>query len=148
MIINKKLEFKTAGENDFKDITDDIIDLVKKSGIKIGRITIQDTHTSAAILVNENEDGLINDFKQLLNRIAPKDIYYYEHDDFRKRTQNMCPGECKNGHAHCKAILLPVSATIIIDGGELQLGQWQRIFFVELDRARDRKVLIQIEGEE
>jgi thiamine phosphate synthase YjbQ (UPF0047 family) len=81
-----------------------------------------------------------------LDRIAPRDAQY-QHDDFGKRTVNVCNDECVNGHSHCKAISLPVNITLNLIDGRLQLGQWQRIMLVELDRSRPRKVQVHIIGE-
>jgi thiamine phosphate synthase YjbQ (UPF0047 family) len=81
-----------------------------------------------------------------LERIASKDIRY-KHDDFSIRTVNVCDGECANGHAHCKAAHLSANATLNVVGGRLQLGQWQRILFIELDRSRPRQVQLLVLGE-
>lgn len=144
-ILNKTIEFKTKGVFDFIDITEDIEKFIKESGVENGLINIQNLHSSAALIVNENEPLLIEDFKKNIEESAPKSVSY-SHDDFEKRTVNMCMGECKNGHSHCKAIHLLVSATLNIKDKKLQLGQWQRIFFVELDNSRLRKVQSQIIG--
>lgn len=145
--VHEELSFKTAGKNDFIDITDKVKNFVDESGIKTGFVNIQTLHTTAAVMINENEPGLIEDIKKFLEKLAPQSGPYYEHDDFKKRTVNMCDGECANGHAHCKAILLPVNVILNLINGKLQLGQWQRIFLVELDRARPRKAQILILGE-
>ncbi|MDD4897690.1 MAG: YjbQ family protein, partial [Candidatus Pacebacteria bacterium] len=71
----------------------------------------------------------------------------YRHDDFEVRTVNMCDDECANGHAHCKAVYLPPNVVLNIVSSKLCLGQWQRLFFLELDRARQRKVNLQVIGE-
>ncbi len=143
---NKTIEFKTKDQLEFIDITDKVRDFVRESQIKEGIVNVQSLHTSAALIVNENEPLLIEDFKKNLKTTAPLDLEY-SHDDLTKRTVNVCPDECVNGHAHCKAIHLLVSATLNLIKGEIQLGQWQRIFFVELDKSRLRKVQILILGE-
>lgn len=143
---NKIIEFQTKEELEFIDLTDEIKEFVKKSQIKEGLINIQSLHTSAALIVNENEPLLIEDFKDNLRKTSLKEIDY-RHDDLEKRTINLCPDDCVNGHSHCRAIHLLVSATLNVINGTLQLGQWQRIFFVELDSSRKRKVQIQIIGE-
>ena len=142
---NKIIEFKTKEQLEFRDITEEVIKFISESQIKDGLANIQSLHTSSAIIVNENEPLLIEDFKDSLNKIAPLDVTY-RHDDLTKRTVNICPDECINGHSHCKAIYLSPSATLNLINGELQLGQWQRIFFVELDQSRNRKVQIQVIG--
>jgi len=145
-ILNKTIKFTTKGLFDFVDITNKVKDFIKESRIKNGLVNVQILHTSAAIIVNENEPLLIEDIKDNLERTASQDISY-RHDDFSKRTVNLCPEECVNGHSHCKAIHLLVSATLNLINRELQLGQWQRVFAVELDRSRKRNVQVQILGE-
>jgi len=144
-IENKTIELQTESELDFVDLTDDIKKFVKESQIKNGIVNVQILHTSAALIVNENEPLLIEDFKNNLRRTAGKDLNY-QHDDLQKRTVNLCPSECINGHSHCQAIHLLVNATLNLMNNQLQLGTWQRIFLVELDRPRKRKVQIQILG--
>ena len=145
-ILNKTLEFKTRGEFDFIDFTEWVQNLVKKSQIKNGLINIQTLHTTCALILNENEPLLLEDFKAHLEKISPKK-FDYNHNDFSRRTVNVCKEECANGHSHCRALHLPSSLTLNIVGGKLQLGQWQRIFLVELDIPKLRKVQIQIIGE-
>lgn len=145
-IINKLFEYQTKGKLNFLDITQDIESFLKESKIKNGLVNIQILHTSAALLVNENEPLLLEDIKKNLERTAPKKLKY-KHDDFRKRTVNLCPGECINGHSHCQAIYLLVNVTLNLVERKLQLGQWQKVFLVELDRPRFRKIQVQILGE-
>ena len=116
-----------------------------KSGILNGSITIFSKHTTAAIKINENEPLLIQDMEKFLERIAPRDGDYL-HNDFTIRTVNMTEDECPNGHAHCQQLLLSASETIPIINGEVQIGQWQSLFLIELDRPRPREVLFQISG--
>jgi len=144
-VLNKTIEFQTKGLFDFVDITNKVKDFVQNAKIKNGLVNIQILHTSAALIVNENEPLLLEDFKDNLKRIAPQTLNY-QHDDLTKRQVNLCPDECINGHSHCKAIHLLINATLNLVKGEIQLGQWQRIFVVELDRARNRKTQIQILG--
>jgi secondary thiamine-phosphate synthase enzyme len=145
-IINEIIELKTAATLDFIDITDKIQKKIKTAGIKNGIINIQSLHTTMAVIVNEAEPLLIGDMKKLLEKMAPR-TYKYMHDNFEIRTVNMCDGECKNGHSHSKAIHLPTSAMMNIIKNGLQLGRWQRIFAVELDRSRPRQIALQIIGE-
>jgi secondary thiamine-phosphate synthase enzyme len=145
-IENEIIKIKTKGEFDFNDITDEIKNFVKKSGIKNGIINIQTFHTTAVLILNENEPLLLEDIKARLENFAPKSIKY-NHDNFEIRTVNLCADECANGHAHCKAILLSPNIVLNVINNELQLGQWQRVLFVELDRSRDRKIQLQILGE-
>src|SRR3989344_4737708 len=143
---NKTIEIKTKDFFDFIDLTDEIKDFVRESQVKNGFGNIQTLHTTATILLQENEPLLLEDLKNHLERVAPKNLPY-NHDDFDRRTVNLCDNECVNGHSHCKASTLPSNITVNLINGQIQLGQWQRILFLELDRARDRKVQIQILGE-
>lgn len=145
-IINHVLKLKTAATLDFIDITDKIQQKIKQAGIKNGMINIQSLHTTMAIIVNEAEPLLIADMKVLLEKLAPR-TYKYMHDNFEIRTVNMCDGECANGHAHNKSIHLPTSTMLNILGNKLQIGQWQRVFAIELDRSRPREIALQIIGE-
>jgi len=142
----KTLSIQTKDLLDITDITDRIKTFVKEAKNKDGLINIQSLHTTATVFVNENEPLLLEDIKKHLQQIAPIDGDY-GHDDFEKRTVNMCADECANGHAHCKAIHLPTSVSLNIKDNKIQLGQWQRIMFIELDRARKREIQIQILGE-
>ena len=144
-IINKTLEFQTKEELDFIDFTDNIEEFVENSKIENGIINVQTMHTTAPLLLNENEPLLLEDFKNHLKKISPKELEY-NHNDFTKRTVNVCDNECKNGHSHCRALHLPSTITLNIIEGKLQLGEWQRIFLVELDSSRLRKLQMQILG--
>ncbi|MDD5145339.1 MAG: secondary thiamine-phosphate synthase enzyme YjbQ [Candidatus Pacebacteria bacterium] len=143
---HKILEYQTKSELEFNDITDAVKDFAKNTGIKNGIINVQSLHTTAAVILNENEPLLIEDMKENLKKIAPKESYY-KHNDFKIRTVNMCEGECANGHSHCQAIYLTPNVTINLINNEVQLGIWQRILFIELDHPRPRKVQIHILGE-
>ncbi|MDD4466949.1 MAG: secondary thiamine-phosphate synthase enzyme YjbQ [Candidatus Paceibacterota bacterium] len=146
IIKNKILPYQTKEELEFIDITEEVMAFVKESGIKNGIINVQTMHTTSAIILNENEPLLIEDIKDNLRNLASQKVKY-RHDDFEVRTVNMCDDECANGHAHCKAVYLPPNVVLNIVSSKLCLGQWQRLFFLELDRARQRKVNLQVIGE-
>jgi secondary thiamine-phosphate synthase enzyme len=112
------------------DITDDVLAEVYKSSIQNGICLISTTHTTTAIIINENEPGLLSDMFNLLNKLVPPGAGY-NHD----RIDN-------NADSHLRAMLLGSSETVPIVDGKLVLGTWQRIFFVELDGPRQRKVHI------
>ena len=126
------------------DITNEVKEVIARAGVKNGLVNVQTKHTTTAIIVNENEPLLHEDLKQLLERLAPR-LAEYQHNDFSRRV-DIPPDEPANGHSHCKALFLPVSACINIADGQLQLGRWQRIFLVELDEARDRSVSVMVIG--
>lgn len=144
--VHKIIEYQTKGLFDFIDITDGVEAFIGENEIKNGLVNIQTLHTTAGLILNENEPLLIEDIKLHLERAAPRDLKY-NHDDFGRRKVNLCEDECINGHSHCKALHLPVNVTLNLIDGKAQFGQWQRILFVELDRARKRKVQIQVMGE-
>ena len=143
---NKTLSYQTKALFDFIDITEEVKKFVEESSIKNGLVNVQIMHTSAALIFNENEPLLLEDIKSNLEKTAPTTANY-QHDDFDKRTVNLCENECVNGHSHCKAIRLPSTVTLNLIKGKLQLGQWQRIMLAELDRPRPRQVQIQVIGE-
>jgi len=143
---NKILQYQTKGEFDFIDITQEVKEFVVQCEIKNGLVNIQTLHTTATILVNENEPLLLEDIKKNLEKLAPGNVNY-DHDNFTKRTVNVCPGECANGRSHCEAIYLPVSVTLNLIDGQIQFGQWQSIMLIELDHSRMRKIQIQVVGE-
>jgi secondary thiamine-phosphate synthase enzyme len=144
-VICEALEFSTSEAPGFLDITDQVVEIVEDSGIRFGQATVYSTHTTAAVKINENEPLLLTDLADMLRRLAPIDGPY-EHNDFTRRTVNMGEDECENGHAHCQHIFLASSEAIPVVDGRLTLGQWQRIFLVELDRPRQRRVLVNLVG--
>ena len=145
-VSNKIIGLQTKEELDFVDLTQEVEKFVTESQIKNGFLNIQTLHTTAPLFLNENEPLLLEDFRTHLEKLSPKEVNYH-HNDFIRRAVNLCEGECKNGHSHCLALHLPSNLALNIIEGKLQLGQWQRIFLVELDKPRQRKVQVQIMGE-
>ncbi len=139
------LHVRTRACLQFVDLTEPIAARLRGCGVDHGLVNIQSRHTTAAVLVNEHEPLLLEDLRARLEGFAPRDAAY-RHDDFSVRTVNMVPGEQPNGHAHTKALLLGASACLNLVAGRLQLGRWQRVFLVELDRARDREVSLLVLG--
>jgi secondary thiamine-phosphate synthase enzyme len=130
----------------FIDLTQHVEALVAEAGIGVGFVNIQSLHTTTGVVVNEHEPLLLADFGALLEKVAPADGSY-RHDDVSVRTVNLVPGERSNGHAHCRALFLSLSACLNVAGGRLQLGRWQRVFLVELDGPRMREVSILLVGD-
>jgi secondary thiamine-phosphate synthase enzyme len=145
-IINHVIKLTTTTTLDFIDITEKVQQKIKKAGVKNGIINIQSLHTTMAVIVNEAEPLLIMDMKKLLKKLAPR-TYKYMHDNFKIRTVHMHPNESKNGHSHVKAMYLPTSTMLNVSNSKLQLGEWQRIFAIELDDSRKRQIALQIIGE-
>lgn len=144
-VINHVIRLKTTTSLDFIDITEKVQQKIKKAGVKNGIINIQSLHTTMAVIVNEAEPLLIMDMKKLLKKLAPR-TYQYMHDNFKIRTVHMHPNESKNGHSHVKAMYLPTSTILNVSNSKLQLGEWQRIFAIELDNSRKRQIALQIIG--
>jgi secondary thiamine-phosphate synthase enzyme len=139
------LEYETTAAPEFIDITDDIARIIATAGVHTGQVAVFSQHTTAAIKINENEPLLLRDLARLLREVAPPNAYY-EHNDFSVRTVNMNEDECANGHAHCQHLFLSASETIPVIDGEMALGQWQRVFLIELDHPRMRRVLVSVVG--
>ncbi len=146
LALTNRMMVETTRSPQFIDITQKVERFVRDSRIQNGCVVIYSKHTTAAIRINENEPLLLQDMERFLDGIASRDGYY-QHNDFSVRTVNMTEDECPNGHAHCQHLLLSTSETIPIIDGELQLGRWQCIFLVELDRPRTREVILQALGE-
>ena len=145
-VMHHALELQTVEPLQFIDLTDEVRAWVAQSGIANGMVNVQTRHTTTAVIINEHEPLLLDDLKELLTRLAPPQAYY-RHNDFAIRTANMTPDETPNGHAHCQSLLLSSAATVNIIDGAMQLGRWQRIFFIELDHARPRTVALTVMGQ-
>jgi len=149
--IKKKIKFKTNKQFEINDLTSKAEEIVLNSGIKSGILTVFSLHTSATLAVNEKESCFFKDFEEFASRIVPKEKYY-RHNDLNVRTENLVCSpeteECLNGDSHIQHMFIGYpSVTLIIEEGKIILGQWQRIFFIELDQKRDREVLFHIMGE-
>ena len=147
-VFSHERQLRTAGGLTVTDITDDVADCVRSSGVRNGIACVYSPHTTCSVRVNEWEAGFLQDFATLLRRLVPSEDYY-AHDDWDRRTENICPEDMEigNGHAHCMSMLLgPAGESIPVRDGELCLGTWQRVLFLELDRERDRRWLVQVVG--
>lgn len=138
------VELRTEERLQFIDLTELVAERVRRSGIGHGLVCVQTRHTTTAVVVNENEPLLIEDAKRMLERLAPRDARY-RHNQLHRRP-HAAPGESRNGDAHCRALLLGSSETLAIVEGALHLGQWQRVFLVELDGPRLRTACIVVMG--
>jgi len=141
-----RIHITTRHPTEFIDLTDRLERLVADAGLHVGFLNVQTLHTTTAVVVNEHEPLLLTDFQALLEAAAPGDGRY-QHDDTTARTVNVTDAERPNGHAHCRALLLPSSACLNVMQGRLLLGQWQRVFLVELDGPRERDISVFIFGE-
>ena len=140
------LDVPTGSSPGFFDITDEVANYVRVSETANGFALVFSKHTTAAITIQENEPLLIVDMCSTLERFAPRNAHY-RHNDFDVRTVHMHEDECPNGHSHCQHLVLGTSENIPIIDGNLALGEFQRVFVVELDPERDsRQILVQVMG--
>ncbi|AFK22459.1 secondary thiamine-phosphate synthase enzyme YjbQ [Pyrococcus sp. ST04] len=126
------IKITTNKEVEIVDITSKVREAVRKSGIENGVAVVFTRHTTTAIIINENESGLLKDLEKTLENLIPKGAGYM-HD----RIDN-------NAHSHLRGILLGTSVVIPIENGRLALGTWQSILFVELDGPRTREVYVKV----
>jgi secondary thiamine-phosphate synthase enzyme len=129
------LFFHTRKQREIVLITPELEKIVEKSGIRDGFCFVSAMHITAAIYVNDLEDGLIADIEEWLETLAPARPDYRHHQT----------GE-DNGDAHLKALLLHHEVTLPITGGRLDLGTWQQIFYAEFDGQRRKRVIVKLMG--
>jgi secondary thiamine-phosphate synthase enzyme len=136
---------ESKSQIEFIEITHDVQEVIDGSGIRDGQVLIFSPHSTASIAINEDESLLLQDFQRLLYRLVPIDERY-SHDLFELKRTVRSDGR-SNGHSHCKNFLLGASETIPVEGGKMLLGSHQNIFFVEMDGARKRDIVVQVIGE-
>ncbi len=139
------LTFTTASARQFLDVTEEVAAVVRRSKVSQGWVSVFSKHTTAAVVLNENEPLLLEDMGAMLERLSTA-AGVYQHNDLSRRTGEMDPEECANGHAHCQHLLIGASENIPVAEGRPDLGRWQRIFLLELDRPRDRQLVVQVFG--
>lgn len=134
--LTKYLVFNTKNRREYINITDEVAQAVVDSGVKEGMVLVSAMHITAAVYVNDAEDGLIEDIDEWLEHLAPTRPDYKHHQT----------GE-DNGDAHLKNLLLHHQVLVPITKGELDLGTWQQIYYAEFDGQRRKRVIIKIIGE-
>ncbi len=129
-------------------MTDDLRRAIKDSGVTDGCAVAFCAHTTCALLINEWEDGALDDLRKRMEALVPGDVYY-AHDDLERRTQNLQEGhERANGQAHVSQMILgATSHAIPVTAGEPMFGQWQRLLLLELDEPKDRSIVIHVFGD-
>jgi len=140
-----RLWIRTHEAAEVVDLTARLEAFVEAAALEAGSVNVQSRHTTAGIVVNENEPGLLRDALALLERLAPRGSGY-AHDELHLRP-GLPPDERPNGHAHAKALLLRTAETVNVADGRLLLGTWQRVLLVELDGPREREVSLLALGE-
>lgn len=138
-ILRHRIELASVEPIQLIDVTGIIRDWVAESGIKDGLLTLISPHTTARVNVNESEARLQRDMVTYLKRLAPRDGDWLHNLDTVDGRDN--------AHAHILGLFMSASETIPVAGGQIVLGEWQSIFFVELDGPRARRMLdLQIMG--
>ncbi len=122
------------------DLTDRVMALVRGSGVREGVVNLWSLHTTCAVFISEFQTALLADIKGLLERVVSRDEEWLHNDPAHSDCDRM------NADAHLRALLLGHSLTLQVSGGEVVLGQWQRILMAELDGPRARSLRIQIFG--
>ncbi len=131
------LWFDTAKRREMVRITDQVADIVKRSGVKEGMALVSAMHITAGVYVNDWESGLIEDFGAWLEKLAPAGRDYRHHQT----------GE-DNADAHLKRTIMGHQVMLPITGGRLDLGPWEQVFYAEFDGQRRKRVIVKVMGEE
>jgi secondary thiamine-phosphate synthase enzyme len=132
----KYLWVSTKKKREYINITNEVENILKESGIKEGMILVSAMHITAGVYVNDAEEGLIQDIDDWLEQLAPFNINYRHH-----RT-----GET-NGDAHLKSMLVHHEVIVPVTNGSLDFGPWQQIYYAEFDGQRRKRVIIKVMGE-
>lgn len=136
-IITGYITFDTRGHSDIIDITQNVNQELKRSGLKDGSVLIFVPGATGALTTIEYEPGLVSDLQDALERIAPQGLEY---------AHNLKWGD-GNGHSHVRASLMSPGLTVPFVDGKMTLGTWQQIIFIDLDnRSRSRKLVVQMTG--
>ena len=141
----RTLTLKTDRPLQILDLTPRVSACVRESGLEAGIVSVQVLHTTAGLLLNEQEPLLFEDLERMLDRLAPRGAPY-RHDEMALRVPAPPPDERPNGHAHCRAMLLRASETLHVKEGALVLGRWQRLLLAELDGPRKRSLSVALLG--
>ena len=133
----KELWFEVPSRRAFINITSEIEEYVRESGIQEGVVLVNAMHITASVFINDDETGLHHDFDTWLERLAPHEpVSQYRHN----------VGE-ENADAHLKRQIMGREVVVAITGGKLDFGPWEQIFYGEFDGRRRKRVLVKIIGE-
>jgi secondary thiamine-phosphate synthase enzyme len=132
-IVNQSIKFSTKGEIEFIDITIKIQNIVSKSQIKNGLVHVFAPHATGVIVLTEHDWNLLEDIKKIVEELVPK------HKSYRHPS---------NAHSHLRSMFLQPDRTLPVINGQVALGTWQSVLFIETDvHPRERTVIVQILGE-
>jgi len=138
LIVTEHIDFQTKGNAEMTDLTAKVAAAVERSELVAGVVVIFASGATGAVTTIEYEPGLVEDMKDALERIAPRNVEY---------AHNLRWGD-GNGHSHIRASMIGPSLTVPFSDGKLMLGTWQQIVFLDLDnRPRYRRIVVQIMGE-
>jgi secondary thiamine-phosphate synthase enzyme len=140
MVRGETLTVQTENRVELTDVTDQIVALVRGSGVREGIVSLWSMHTTFAVFMNESQKALHADIKRLLEMMVARDADWMHNDPDHSDCDRF------NADAHLRAMLLGHSLTVQVSAGELVLGQWQRVLVAELDGPRSRTLRIQIMG--
>jgi secondary thiamine-phosphate synthase enzyme len=130
------LHFNTSERREMIRITDEIGEIVRRSGVREGMVLVSAMHITAGVYVNDWEEGLIQDFGEWLEKLAPGGRDYRHHDT----------GE-DNADAHLKRTIVGHQVVLPITSGRLDLGPWEQVFYAEFDGQRKKRVVVKVMGE-
>lgn len=130
------LWFNTPQRQAFVRVTDDVRRIVKASGVRDGMVLVSAMHITSGVFVNDWEDGLLDDFAEWLEKLAPGGLDYRHHQT----------GE-DNADAHLKRTIMGHQVIVPITGGDLDLGPWEQVFYAEFDGQRRKRVVVKVLGE-
>ena len=131
------LWLNTKSRYEIVNITSQVEDAIRKSGIREGLCLVNAMHITASVFINDNESGLHEDFLKWVEELAPYGVDKYKHN---------LTGE-DNGDAHLKRTVMGREVVIAVTKGELDFGPWEQVFYGEFDGQRKKRVLIKIIGE-
>ena len=134
----KELFFNVPDRVGFVNITPEVEKCVKESGIKEGLVLVNSMHITSSVFINDDESGLLDDYKKWLEVLAP-------HEPVSKYRHNLT-GE-RNADAHLKRQVMGREAVVAVTNGRLDFGAWERIFYGEFDGRRKKRVLVKVIGE-
>lgn len=140
IVRGETLAIQTDERVELTDITDRVVALVRESATREGIVSLWSMHTTFAVFMNESQKALHADIKRLLETIVDRDADWMHNDPAHSDCDRL------NADAHLRAMLLGHSLTLQVSGGELVLGQWQRVLTAELDGPRSRTLRVQIMG--
>jgi secondary thiamine-phosphate synthase enzyme len=133
------LTFTVPARMDFVNITPQVADAVRKSGVREGLCLVNAMHITASVFINDDEPGLLSDYKKWLEQLAP-------FDPSAKRYAHNLTGE-DNADAHHKRQIMGREVVVAVTNGKLDFGPWEQIFYGEFDGRRPKRVLIKVIGE-